>query len=432
MRAEIVSIGTELLLGTITDTNASYLAQRLAGLGIDCYNISQVGDNMVRLREVLERAWGRSDIIVTTGGLGPTVDDLTREAIAEMLGEQLFVSAALAEHLRQFFRRRGIDMPERNLKQAALIPSATSINNPVGTAPGWWVSRTSGKLKVESGKDALLSTFNLPRICGGRGPVIVSMPGVPFEMKRMWEQEVEPRLRTMSDKVIISRTLKVLGLGESAVEQAVVELMSGSNPTLAPYAKQDGVHLRITAKAGDEATARELIAPVEAQVRQRLGNAVYGTDDDSPAGVVLSLLMQGVTLAVLEIGPGAIGAVSSQLGADRAVRATFAARDLVHASQLLGAASPELEHLARSAMSLSGAGMALAIEAVTTRSEQDTGPVRVEASILVATAAESADLEPIAVTMHVRWTTMPSEVSRLVGLSALNQLRLALLRRYED
>src|SRR5438552_455466 len=169
MRAEIVSIGTELLLGTITDTNASFLAQRLANLGINCFYVSQVGDNLGRLVDTLERASERSELVITTGGLGPTQDDLTREAISTLLGEPMVVQPDLERELRAFFERRGVEMPERNLKQATLIASAEVLHNPVGTAPGWWVSR--------------------PHEDGTK--VIVSMPGVPFEMKRMWESEVE-------------------------------------------------------------------------------------------------------------------------------------------------------------------------------------------------------------------------------------------------
>jgi len=193
MKSEIVSVGTELLLGQITDTNASYLAQRLSPLGIDLYYISQVGDNQARLVEVLGRAWGRSDLVIVTGGLGPTEDDLTREAIAQLLGEAMAVDPGLERNLREFFTRRGVPMPSRNIKQATLIPSAQAITNPIGTAPGWWVER--------------------------QGRTLVAMPGVPHEMRRMWENEVEPRLRQRSGgAVIFSKTLKVIGLGESAAE----------------------------------------------------------------------------------------------------------------------------------------------------------------------------------------------------------------------
>lgn len=407
MRAEIVSIGTELLLGTITDTNASYLAQRLALLGIDCFYISQVGDNPARLKEVLARAWGRSDLTVTTGGLGPTVDDLTREAIAEMLGETPHIDEGLAEHVRQFFARRGSPMPGANLKQAALIPSATPLDNPIGTAPGWWVSR-----EIERS----------PRI-------IVSMPGVPFEMKRMWELEVEPRLRKLSPTQIVSRTLKVLGMGESAVEQVVVDLMGGANPTLAPYAKQDGIHLRITAKADKEATARELIAGLEEQVRSRLGNAVYGADDETPAGAVLALLARhGVRLSVLEAGEGAIGSVLPQLAVSERVVASYSARDVEHAAELLRpgqgqAGALGIADVARLAVR-NGADLALAVAGSVADSPERPGAVEAECEIAIVWAGGG---EQAADVVKNRWRTARSEVSRLFGLMALNQLRLELL-----
>jgi len=143
MRAEIFSVGTELLLGQILDSNAQYLAEQLSTLGIDLYWISQVGDNLTRLVDAFRRGWSRSDLIITTGGLGPTEDDLTREAIADMLGEKLSVDPKLEHELREFFAKRSMTMPERNVKQAALIPSAQALPNPIGTAPGWWVERDS-------------------------------------------------------------------------------------------------------------------------------------------------------------------------------------------------------------------------------------------------------------------------------------------------
>src|SRR5919107_728406 len=158
MRAQIMSVGTELLLGQIVDTNAAYLAQYLSALGIDLYWQATVGDNLVRLTEELRRAWDRTELIVMTGGVGPTEDDLTREGIAALLGEEMVVQPELADHLRSWFGRRGHAMPERNLKQATLIPSAQALPNPIGTAPGWWVER------------------------GER--IIVAMPGVPVEMRK--------------------------------------------------------------------------------------------------------------------------------------------------------------------------------------------------------------------------------------------------------
>jgi len=179
VRAEILSIGTELLLGQIVDTNAAWLAGRLSDLGIDLHWISTIGDNLGRATESVSRAIRRSDLVVCTGGLGPTEDDLTREAVAAALGQEPAVDAALERELRAWFAARGMAMPERNLKQAWLIPSARPLPNPLGTAPGWLV-RTP------------------PRAEGASPGRLVAMPGVPREMTRMWEVEVEPELRGRS------------------------------------------------------------------------------------------------------------------------------------------------------------------------------------------------------------------------------------------
>ncbi|HZP96534.1 MAG TPA: CinA family nicotinamide mononucleotide deamidase-related protein [Candidatus Limnocylindria bacterium] len=273
MRAEILSIGTELLLGQILDTNAQYLAQRLAALGIDLLYISTVGDNLTRCRQTIERAFGRSDLIVCTGGLGPTEDDLTREAIAATVGEEPAVDPGLERELREWFGGRGLQMPERNRKQAWLIPSARAIPNPNGTAPGWDV-RKDGKR-------------------------IVAMPGVPREMTDMWERHIEPTL--VAGAVLRWRTLKMLGIGESAVEEALAELVRSTAPTVATYAKNDGVHVRITDKAPDAAAADARIATMERTIRERLGRYVWGTDDDTLGSVIgRSLDARGWRLATAE------------------------------------------------------------------------------------------------------------------------------------
>ena len=258
MRAEILSIGTELLLGQIVDTNAQYLASRLADLGIDCLFISTVGDNPARCRETLERALGRSDLVISTGGLGPTEDDLTRETIAAVLGEEPVVDPTLERELREWFGARGNPMAERNRKQAWLIPSARALPNPNGTAPGWDV-RKAGKR-------------------------IVAMPGVPREMTYMWEHHVEPTL--VAGAVLRSRTLKMLGVGESSAEEALGELVRSTAPTVVTKAKNDGVHVRITDKDVDAATMDARIARMETVVRERLGQYVWGTDDDTLGSVI--------------------------------------------------------------------------------------------------------------------------------------------------
>jgi len=258
VRAEILSIGTELLLGQIVDTNAQYLASRLADLGIDCLYISTVGDNPARGRETLERALGRSDLVISTGGLGPTEDDLTRETIAAVLGEEPIVDPALERELREWFAGRGVSMPERNRKQAWLIPSARALPNPNGTAPGWDVRK--------------------------EGKRIVAMPGVPREMTYMWEHHVEPTL--IAGAVLRSRTLKMLGVGESTAEETLGELVRSTAPTVVTKAKNDGVHVRITDKDSDAATMDARIARMEALVRERLGQFVWGTDDDTLGSVI--------------------------------------------------------------------------------------------------------------------------------------------------
>jgi nicotinamide-nucleotide amidase len=281
MRAEILSVGTELLLGQITDTNATYLAQQLAPLGVDLYYISQNGDNLGRLTDTLRRARERSDLVILTGGLGPTEDDLTREAIAAVLGEDPHVDPALEAELRGWFAGRGVAMPERNVKQAWVISAVTVLSNPLGTAPGWWSERD--------------------------GKLIAAMPGVPHEMRRMWEHEVVPRLRPHVGASIFSRTLRVAGLGESTVEERLDPLLHSANPTVATYAKRDAVDVRLTAKATTVEEARAQVEELETRARALLGQHVFGTDDDTPQAVVAAMLIErGLSLATMESCTGGL------------------------------------------------------------------------------------------------------------------------------
>ncbi len=276
MKSEIVSVGTELLLGEIVDTNAAFLAQQLSLLGIDLFWVSQVGDNRGRLLEVLRRAWGRSDLVLITGGLGPTDDDMTREAIADLVGEKMVVDPDLEAWLRESFSHLGLNMPLSNLKQATLISSARSIPNPFGTAPGWWIEKD--------------------------GRVLVTMPGVPREMYRMWNDQVLPLLRPYTGAaVLITRTLKIMGKGESEVEELLHDFVSSPNPTLATYAKEDGIHVRLGAKAGDRETADRMIGDLEGKVRDILGTFIYGADNDTLAKVCGELLREkSLSLATME------------------------------------------------------------------------------------------------------------------------------------
>ena len=276
MKAEIVSIGTELLMGELTDTNASWIAGRLPPLGIQLQWVSIVGDDLPMLTEAFRRGMERSDIIFTTGGLGPTQDDLTREAVAAALGEAPVVQEAELENLRQWFRNRGQDMPAHNVKQAHIVPSASFITNRNGTAPGWWAEK------------------------GGKH--IVCMPGPPGENRAMWADEIDARLKTMIDtEVTITRNIKTLGLGEASVDEIVSEYFGLENPYLGIYSKADGIHLRIIARAADEAVAREMIAPVENAIHERLAPYIWGYDDETPElSVGSALVARGMTVATME------------------------------------------------------------------------------------------------------------------------------------
>ncbi|MSQ61644.1 MAG: competence/damage-inducible protein A [Dehalococcoidia bacterium] len=282
MNAEILSVGTELLLGELIDTNAQYIAVRLPALGIDCYGMHQVGDNEQRLEAALRGALARADLVIMTGGLGPTEDDVTREAIAATFGEPLSPDPALEEALRARFAGRNIPLVERNFKQALRIPSARAIPNPRGTAPGWWVERD--------------------------GKIVVAMPGVPSEMYLMWEEQVATELaRHPTGATILSRTLKTNGLGESILDEMISPLLKSTNPSIGVYAKRDGVHVRATAKAPTIEACRALIEPMEAALRQILGDAVWGTDDETLATVAGRLLKErGLTVATMESCTGGL------------------------------------------------------------------------------------------------------------------------------
>ena len=275
MKAEIIAIGTELLLGEIVDTDSPYLASQFPPLGVDLYFISTVGDNPARLVEVLGRAWGRSELILLSGGLGPTEDDITREAVARFLGEEMKVDPALEKGLRELFASRGLSMPPRNIKQATLIPSARPLPNPLGTAPGWWVEKENR--------------------------LLIALPGPPDELRRMWEKEVLPRLKTrLGQEVLLTRTLKTFGLPEAVVDEALAPFLSSPHPTMGIYVRPDGIHIRLAAKGG-AGEAREALGRREVEVRRVLGERVWGVDEDTLEGVVGRLLVErGLTLATME------------------------------------------------------------------------------------------------------------------------------------
>jgi nicotinamide-nucleotide amidase len=280
VRAYILSIGSELIEGHITDTNATFLAQELGSLGIELLHVIQCGDNLERLVNTVRLAVSDSDLVICTGGIGPTGDDLTREAIAEVAGETPEIDAELLVTLTSYFRGRGIDMPERNKKQAWLIPSAKSLPNPVGTAPGWLVDIN--------------------------GTVVIAMPGVPREMFKMWREQAVPRILERSEAgVIRGCRVKTLGIGESAAEQELGNLVEQANPVIATYAKDDGVHVHITARASDEEEALRILEEGKRAVYAILGPFIYGEDETQLDDAILNLARQkGVKLAITDAGGG--------------------------------------------------------------------------------------------------------------------------------
>src|SRR5215218_4306762 len=280
MRAYVLSIGSELIGGHLTDTNATFLAQELAAEGIELLHVIQVGDDLDRLTQTLAAAIDEADLVICTGGIGPTDDDLTREAIAALTGETPRVDEALVAGIREFFAQRGLEMPERNAKQAWVIPSAEALPNPVGTAPGW-----------------------LARI---DHTIVVAMPGVPREMVRMWREQALPRISDhLTGRVYRSANLRTLGIGESAVSQLLDELTRRPQPYIGTYAKDDGVHVRVTASADDPAQAERDLAETVAEVRRRLGDYLYADDERSLAQVLLDTLRERrLTIGIAESGTG--------------------------------------------------------------------------------------------------------------------------------
>ena len=287
MKAEIMGIGTELLMGELTDTNSSWIASRLPALGIELQWVSIIGDDLPRLTEAFKQGMERSDIIFTTGGLGPTQDDLTREAIAAAFGETPIIQQEVVEDLERYFAARGGPLPQHNIKQANLIPSARFVPNRNGTAPGWWAARD--------------------------GKIIICMPGPPGENQSMWEEQVEPQLAGLiEDEVTITRNIKTMGMSEGAVDEIVSEFFGVENPYLGIYSKADGIHLRVIARAKDTATAYAMIAPVEKAIHERLGEYVWGYDDDTPEQAAgKSLMEKGLSVAVMEMCTG--GALANSI-----------------------------------------------------------------------------------------------------------------------
>lgn len=283
MTVEIICVGTELLLGNIVNTNAAYLAEKCAGLGLSCYFQSVVGDNEERLRQTLLCAKDRSDIIILSGGLGPTEDDLTKEVAAKVCGRELEVDDHCMERIAEYFAARDITPTENNWKQAMIPKGAMYVDNNNGTAPGIIIQEENTH--------------------------IILLPGPPNELVPMFEESIEPYLEKLTPGVIRSRTVKICGVGESAAETRIKDMIdSQTNPTIATYAKTGEVHIRVTASAEDEKAAEKLIKPVVKELKSRFGSAVYTTEEKVTLeeAVVELLSKRGMTVTCAESCTGGL------------------------------------------------------------------------------------------------------------------------------
>ena len=290
MKAEVIAIGSELLLGQIIDTNSSYIAKRLAESGIELAQTTTVGDDLQRMKEVIREAINRSQIVITTGGIGPTEDDLTREAIAEVTEHPLIFQPHLMEQIENLFKTRGFRMAENNRKQAYVPEGAIAIENPKGTAPGFIVETSGG--------------------------TIISIPGVPSEMEYLMENRVIPYIRKRFDikhQVIQYKVLRACGLGESAIGLQIKDLMKESkNPSIGTLASIGDIRIRITAKADNPGEASNLIQKMEREIRRRLGVLIYGVDDETLHGNIAKEL-EGLKLALSVVETFTGGILSQKL-----------------------------------------------------------------------------------------------------------------------
>jgi len=408
VRCEVVAVGTELLLGQIVDTNSSWIGEHLALIGVDSHFQTKVGDNLARIVLAIREALARSDAVVVCGGLGPTQDDITRDAIAEVMNVPLHRDDQMIETIRGFFGARGRDMADSNMRQADIPEGATFIPQTRGTAPGL--------------------------ICPVGHKVVYAVPGVPHEMKEMMERAVLPDLRERSGEqaVILSRTLRTWGLAESTLaEMITARVDTQTNPTIAFLASGiEGIKVRLTAKAADEAAARELLAAEEEQLRAILGDIVFGVDDETMEDAVASLLKaQGLTLGVAESVTG--GLVGSRLteaeGATDFFRGSIVAYQSEVKFDVLGVPEgPVVSEQAACAMAegackVLSADVGIGVTGVAGPAEQEGQPV---GTVYMGTTIDG-DTQCV----HIRLPGQRDQVRQFACISLLDFLRRRLLAR---
>lgn len=287
MKAEIIAVGTELLMGEILNTNAQEIARELYHLGVDVYHQSVVGDNLIRVSKELETAFERADLVITTGGLGPTRDDITKEAAAKFLDRKMILDNNTLKSLKLFFNSRGLEVNEGNMRQAYFPEGSTIIRNNNGTAPGCMVEFEN--------------------------KILIILPGPPREVKPMMKEFVLPYLKKLQGKVFVSTTLNICGIGEGHMEEKIIDLVEKqTNPTIAPYAKEKGLTLRLTASGKTEEEAIKILEPVEKEIEERLGLDIFAKGETDLESVVSDMLIEkGLTLSTAESCTG--GMLSSRI-----------------------------------------------------------------------------------------------------------------------
>ena len=410
MRCDVLAIGTELLLGQIVDTNSAWIGEQLAAAGIDSFEHRKVGDNLPRMVDALRALLCHADAVLVCGGLGPTPDDVTREAIADVLGVALERRPELVDHIAGMFGARGRDMPENNLRQADVPVGGDVIPNPIGTAPG---------LQCEVRVD-------------DADKVIYAVPGVPYEMQQMVTDYVLPDLleRSGEHAVIVSRSLKTWGTSESGLAEMIADRVDAqTNPTIAFLARGiEGLYVRITAKAATDTEAEELIADEEAHLRRVLGDLVFGINDETMEHAVLTKLRgRGWTLGVAEsLTGGLVGArISDVPGASDTFRGSIASYATDVKRDVLGVTAEHVvsracaEQMADGARRVLGADVGIAATGVAGPTEQDGQPV---GTVWFGLALPATPLEAVE-------TRLPGDrfrVRQFATITLLNLLRLRL------
>lgn len=316
MIAEILCVGTELLMGQVLNTNAQFLSRRLSALGVSQYHQTVVGDNAQRLEDAYRLALSRADVVITSGGLGPTVDDITKRVAAKVAGKELVLNPQAEAHVRGRFQRMGRPMTENNLSQAMFTADSTLLDNPHGTAPGAIVPM-------------------------GEGKVVIHLPGPPNELQPMWINHAEPWLQERSGNVLVSRYIRIFGMGESNVDELLADLEKQSNPSLSPYCSTGEVMLRATAGAATKAEAEALLMPLVEEVQKRLGDVIYAIEEDDTGSLarcaVEVLKRRGWTIATAESLTG--GMMASSMveipGASAVVKGGFVTYQTVSKTMLV-------------------------------------------------------------------------------------------------